>query len=72
MIDRALAEDLAAAFEVDVKEVPLDISGVIDFVCDYSLRHAEAEGLELVRYRLQVVSGRLCDLIEKMASGLYG
>jgi hypothetical protein len=72
MIDRALAEDLAAAFEVGVEQLPLDISGVIDFICDYSLKHSETESPELLKYRLQVVSGRLCDLIEKMASGLDG
>lgn len=72
MIDRALAEDLAAAFEVDIQEVPLDISGVIDFVCDYAAKHAETETVALLTYRLQVVSGRLCDLIDKMNASPNG
>jgi hypothetical protein len=72
MIDRALAEDLAAAFEVDVEKIPLDISGAVDFVCDYVSAHAKQENLMSLKFRLQVVSGRLYDMIAKMASSFDG
>lgn len=70
MIDRALAEDLATAFEVPVREIPTDIRGVADFIVDYVQKHAERESFAQLNFRLQVVSGKLCDLIDKMASGI--
>lgn len=72
MIDRALAEDLAAAFEVRVEDMPTDISGVIDFIYDYVSHHSELESIGLLTYRLQVISGRLVDLAEKMTSSFDG
>lgn len=66
MIDRALAEDFAEIFEVKVSEIPTDIMFFIDFLESYVRRHA-GEGLPMLKFRLQVISGRLYDLIASMA-----
>lgn len=68
MIDRALAEDLAAIFEVRVEEIPCDVSGLVAFINGYISKHAEEETIEFLKFRLQVVAGRLHDMLEKMVS----
>lgn len=70
MIDRALAEDLAEIFEVDVEQIPCEITEIMNFLLDYISKYADLEGLNSLRYRLQVVAGRLYDLMEKMTSSL--
>lgn len=72
MIDRALAEDLASVFEVQVEEIPLDISELVGFIEDYIRHHAEEEGVFLLTFRLQVVAERLHDMLGRMASRLDG
>lgn len=59
-IDRTLAEDLAAAFEVEVDEVPCEMEGIVDFISDYVKNYIRSGGsiLELM-YRLQLISQRL-------------
>jgi hypothetical protein len=72
MIDRALAEDLASIFEVQVEEIPFDISLLISFLSDYIKKHAEEEGITFLQFRLQVVAERLHEMMGKMASQLDG
>lgn len=59
-IDRALAEDLATAFGVEVDEIPCEMEGIVDFIAEYVKRYLRSDGsiLELI-YRLQLVSQRL-------------
>lgn len=65
LIDRALAEDLAAIFEVKVSEIPSDASSIVDFICKYVDEHSD-HGIDILMYRLQVVAGRLHDMMESM------
>ena len=71
MIDRVLAEDLAEIFEVDASEIPADVGGILDFIVKYIDDHSE-EGVPFLSYRLQVVAGRLYDMMEKMIANLDG
>ena len=70
MIDRALAEDIAAAFEVKVAEIPCDIMDFPHFLTEYVVRHFKEESLEDLMFRLRVASERLGEMIANM--GLYG
>jgi hypothetical protein len=65
LIDRALAEDLAAIFEVKVSEIPSDASGIVEFICNYVDEHSD-HGVDILMYRLQIVAGRLHDMMEGM------
>lgn len=65
VIDRALAEDLAGIFDVEVSEIPSSSNEIVDFICKYINDHAD-HGVDILMYRLQIVSGRLHDLMEKM------
>ena len=65
VIDRALAEDLASVFDVTVDELPLDATGIVGFIHNYVNNHSE-HGIDILMYRLQVVAGRLYDMMEKM------
>lgn len=72
MIDRVLAEDLAAIFEVEVDEVPTDVSGLVEFLTNYINHYAEDEGVTFLSFRLQVVAERLHEMIGRMASQFDG
>ena len=69
MIDRFLAEDLAAAFDVPVGEIPCGTDGVMDFVCTYmeNFLSDEENSVPDVMDRLQTVAGRLEGIIARLA-----
>lgn len=74
MIDRALAEDLAVAFEVGIDEIPTDINEVVKFIRAYMAKHLEHESSTELIFRLHAVSQRLQAMIINMSESpdLYG
>lgn len=59
MIDRALAEDLASAFEVEVSEIPSDITEIMDFIYRYSRDYLKYGSVNDLMHRLNMVAQRL-------------
>lgn len=70
VIDRILAEDLAAVFEVSVDEIPSDVTGAVAFIYDYMDRHLEHESTPELMYRLQVISQRLRAMMIRLAQSI--
>ena len=72
MIDRALAEDLAAVFRVSVRELPDDIVNLRDFIREYVDKILGQESLDDVITDLQGVTHNLNFLISSMVQSING
>ena len=72
MIDRALAEDLAAVFRVSVRELPDDIVNLRDFIREYVDKLLGQESLDDVITDLQGVTHNLNFLISSMVQSING
>lgn len=70
MIDRALADDLASVFEVDITEIPCEIEDFPRFLAKYVAGHIKNESMENLMFRLCVVSERLGEMVDNMR--MYG
>lgn len=66
MIDRALAEDLAEAFEVSVKDLPDDITKIGRFVRGHIAQILLEDGLSAAIERLHLITHSLNSLVVNM------
>jgi hypothetical protein len=66
MIDRALAEDLADAFQTDISNIPDTIEEMIVFVREYIKSHLENGSIVGLTARLQYAVQRLNQIIVGM------
>lgn len=70
MIDRALAEDLAAIFDVDINEIPSGVKEIDGFIRSYMAKHTEHESVPELLYRLGTISQKLQNMLVDLNENL--